>query len=159
MDRLSLLCSNLNDYVLEHPSVQSDPELKNEIESALDKLHECYQLAGERCFNDAIGIITERDREILLESIENPPQPNQDLEKAAKEFKERQKQLLIEMMRGDEELGLYDLDLKKAYIAGFKNSAEGYNGEYPFEGESEEKIWNSISEDFEKWLNEVTNNK
>ena len=30
-------------------------------------------------------------------------------------------------------------ELEAAYLAGFKTSAEGYNGEYPFEGESPEK--------------------
>lgn len=136
MDRLSIICNNLNDYVLEHQSVQSNPELKNKVESALDQLHECYQEAAEICFDDSEF------------------EPNEQLKKGAENFKEKQKELLVEMMRGDEELGLYDIMTRDAYLAGFKNSAEGYNGEYPFEGYSDKKIWDSISEDYEKWLNE-----
>ena len=158
MDRLSLLCNNLNDYILEHPSVQSDNELRKVVEEALDKLYQSYQLAGQRCFNDASGIITKRDGEILFESIQNSTVLNDTLSEDSKEFKEIQKQLLIEMMRADEELGLYDEDLKAAYLAGFKTSAEGYNGEYPFQWESDKRIWEGIGEDFEKWLNEYKKN-
>ena len=39
---------------------------------------------------------------------------------------------------------------QRMFMAGFKSSAEGYNGEYPFEGESEAKIWDSIKEDYDK---------
>lgn len=31
--------------------------------------------------------------------------------------------------------------LKAAYVAGFMNSAEGYNGEYPFDGEPDREIY------------------
>lgn len=154
MDRLSLICNNLNDYVLEHESVQSNPELKNKVESALDQLYECYQEAGQQCFNNELGVYSERDVEIMMESTQTPSEPNENLKEAAETFKQKQKKLLIEMMRGDEELGLYDIMTRDAYLAGFKNSAEGYNGEYPFEGDTDKKIWDSISEDYEKWLDE-----
>ncbi len=39
---------------------------------------------------------------------------------------------------------------RKMFLEGFKNSGEGYNGEYPFEGESDERIWDSIKEDYDK---------
>lgn len=154
MDRLSLICNNLNDYVLEHQSVQSNPELKNKVESALDQLYECYQEAGQQCFNNEIGVYSKRDLETMMKGIENPPQSNEQLKKGVETFKEKQRRMLIEIMRGDEELGLYDEFRKDAYLAGFKNSAEGYNGEHPFEGDSDKKIWDSISEDYEKWLDE-----
>lgn len=34
--------------------------------------------------------------------------------------------------------------IEKIYLDGFKKYAEGYNGEYPFEGESDIKIYNDI---------------
>lgn len=37
-------------------------------------------------------------------------------------------------------------DVERAFLEGFKASGEGYNGEYPFEGETDEKIWESIKD-------------
>lgn len=31
--------------------------------------------------------------------------------------------------------------LKAAYVAGFMNSGEGYNGEYPFDGEPDREVY------------------
>ena len=44
---------------------------------------------------------------------------------------------------------------QQMFLEGFKNSGEGYNGEYPFQGESEAKIWDSIYEDYDKVRNKL----
>jgi hypothetical protein len=36
--------------------------------------------------------------------------------------------------------------LEKQFLNGFKISGEGYNWEYPFEGNTNEAIWKSISQ-------------
>ncbi|KKK70984.1 hypothetical protein LCGC14_2918540 [marine sediment metagenome] len=41
--------------------------------------------------------------------------------------------------------------LKQAFLEGFKISGEGWNGEYPCEGEKDETIWERIKEHFKKW--------
>jgi hypothetical protein len=48
-----------------------------------------------------------------------------------------------------------EFEKQKMFMAGFKNSGEGYNGEHPFEGESEAKIWDSIKEDYDKVKNKL----
>ena len=37
---------------------------------------------------------------------------------------------------------------QKIFLAGFKTSAEGFNGEYPFEDYSDEEIWEKIKHRF-----------
>ena len=76
--------------------------------------------------------LTERDLEILERYLSNPPEPNEVLKEAAKRYmekmekatiasdeqdevkeypsKEKQAELLAEMVKNDEELGLYDMD-------------------------------------------------
>ena len=76
--------------------------------------------------------LTERDLEILERHLSNPPEPNEVLKEAAKRYmekmekatiasdeqdevkeypsKEKQAELLAEMVKNDEELGLYDMD-------------------------------------------------
>lgn len=39
---------------------------------------------------------------------------------------------------------------QKIFIAGFKTSAEGFNGEYPFEYSSDEEIWEEIKNRFKE---------
>jgi hypothetical protein len=51
--------------------------------------------------------LTENDLKKLEETLLNPPKPNENLMKAAEEHKKRG-ELLAEMMKNDQELGLYD---------------------------------------------------
>ena len=37
-------------------------------------------------------------------------------------------------------------DLQKAFLEGFKCSWEGWNWEWPFEGDKDEKIWEEIKD-------------
>ena len=39
-------------------------------------------------------------------------------------------------------------DKEKAFLEGFKASAEGWNGEYPYDGASDEQIWEKIKHKF-----------
>lgn len=46
--------------------------------------------------------------------------------------------------------------LREAFLAGFKASGEGWNGEYPFEGVgAEDPRWNRIGSLFDEWLAEA----
>ena len=38
-----------------------------------------------------------------------------------------------------------------AFLAGFLASGEGWNGEWPFEGEPEDYVWDCIRGRYEKW--------
>ena len=51
--------------------------------------------------------LSEDDLKKLEEALLNPPPPNENLKKAAEEYKKRG-ELLAEMMKNDQELGLYD---------------------------------------------------
>jgi len=51
--------------------------------------------------------LSEDDLKKLEEVLLNPPKPNEELMKAAEEYKKRG-ELLAEMMKNDEEMGLYD---------------------------------------------------
>ena len=52
--------------------------------------------------------LSDEDLKILEETLLNPPQPNDKLKEAAENYKKTQKDALIEMMKYDQELGLYD---------------------------------------------------
>jgi hypothetical protein len=52
--------------------------------------------------------LSEADLKILEDALLNPSEPNEKLKEAAGKYKETQKEALIEMMKYDEELGLYD---------------------------------------------------
>jgi hypothetical protein len=52
--------------------------------------------------------LSEADLKILEDALLNPSEPNEKLKEAAEKYKETQKEALIEMMKNDEELGLYD---------------------------------------------------
>lgn len=57
--------------------------------------------------------LSERDLEILEKHLSNPPEPNEALKDAAKRYeeninKEKQRDLLVQMMENDQKLGLYD---------------------------------------------------
>jgi hypothetical protein len=51
--------------------------------------------------------LSDEDLKILEEALLNPPPPNDELKKAAEEYK-RRGEILAEMMKNDQELGLYD---------------------------------------------------
>jgi hypothetical protein len=51
--------------------------------------------------------LSENDLKVLEEALLNPKEPNEELKKAAEEYK-RQGELLAEIMKNDEELGLYN---------------------------------------------------
>ena len=51
--------------------------------------------------------LSEDDLKKLEETLLSPPPPNEELKKAADEYKRRE-DLLVEMVRNDEEMGLYD---------------------------------------------------
>jgi hypothetical protein len=52
--------------------------------------------------------LTEEDLKKIEEVLLNPPTPNDKLKQAAENYKETQKDALTEMMKNDQELGLYD---------------------------------------------------
>jgi hypothetical protein len=52
--------------------------------------------------------LSDEDMSILEKHLMNPNPPNEALVKAAENYKETQKEALIEMMKYDQELGLYD---------------------------------------------------
>jgi hypothetical protein len=51
--------------------------------------------------------LTEKDLKVLEEALLNPKEPNEELKRAAEEYK-RRGELLAEIIKNDEELGLYD---------------------------------------------------
>jgi hypothetical protein len=51
--------------------------------------------------------LSENDLKILEDALLNPPPPNEELKRAAEEYK-RRGELLAEIMKNDEELGLYN---------------------------------------------------
>ena len=59
--------------------------------------------------------LSEDDLKKLEEVLLNPPKPNEELKKAAEEYK-RRGELLVEIMKNDEELGLYDEPLDNPMI-------------------------------------------
>jgi hypothetical protein len=59
--------------------------------------------------------LTENDLKKLEEALLNPPPPNENLMKAAEEYK-RRGELLAEIMKNDQELGLYDEPLDNPLI-------------------------------------------
>ena len=44
--------------------------------------------------------------------------------------------------------------LQEAFLAGFKCSGEGGNGEYPYgdKGATDDEIWNDIQDDYKKYI-------
>ena len=52
--------------------------------------------------------LSDEDLKILEKALLNPQEPNDKLKEAAENYKETQKEALIEMMKNDQELGLYD---------------------------------------------------
>lgn len=52
--------------------------------------------------------LTDEDIKLLESVLLNPPPPNEKLKEAAEKYKETQKESLIQIMKNDEELGLYE---------------------------------------------------
>lgn len=52
--------------------------------------------------------LTKADVDTIIESIEDSNEPNEALKEAANDFKNKQREYLSEMMKSDEELGLYE---------------------------------------------------
>ena len=108
------------DRLKESISETADEKIQNNVVNA-DLADEALRLK-----------LTERDLEILERYLSNPPEPNEVLKEAAKRYmekmekatiasdeqdevkeypsKEKQAELLAEMVKNDEELGLYDMD-------------------------------------------------
>jgi len=48
LDRVSIIISNINDFVLNHDVIQSDKDLKNNVEIATTILNDVYQNVGRK---------------------------------------------------------------------------------------------------------------
>lgn len=48
MDRLHIIASNLDEFCLQHPLAENEPDITKIIESAIDKIYEAYQLVGNK---------------------------------------------------------------------------------------------------------------
>lgn len=60
--------------------------------------------------------LSEEDLKILEKALLNPQEPNDKLKQAAENYKQTQKEALIEMMKNDQELGLYDEPLETPLV-------------------------------------------
>ncbi len=48
LDRLHVVCSNIEDHLLQHPVCKVDKEITVLVDEALNKLAEAYQITGNR---------------------------------------------------------------------------------------------------------------
>jgi len=48
MDRIHIVCCTIDDYILNHPLSENEPEIQNKIDAALMLLLETYQLVGSK---------------------------------------------------------------------------------------------------------------
>jgi hypothetical protein len=48
MDRLHIVCCTLDDHILNHPLCESNSDIQNKIDEALEILMEAYQLIGNK---------------------------------------------------------------------------------------------------------------
>lgn len=101
-----------------------EDRLKEDNKPSVDKQIQDNIINADLADESARLKLTEKDLEILQRFLENPPEPNDALKDAAKKYKEkieneqpkvnetpskqRIDEVLSEMMRLDEELGLYD---------------------------------------------------
>ena len=60
--------------------------------------------------------LSDEDLKILEDALLNPKEPNDKLRQAAEDYKKTQREALIEMMRNDQELGLYNEPLDNPMI-------------------------------------------
>jgi len=100
-----------------------EDRLKEDVKPSIDKQIQDNIINADLADESARLKLTERDLEILQRYFENPPEPNDALKAAAKKYKENLQEqpkvnetpskekideILSEMMRLDQELGLYD---------------------------------------------------
>lgn len=100
-----------------------EDRLKEDVKPSIDKQIQDNIINADLADESARLKLTERDLEILQRYFENPPEPNDALKVAAKKYKENLQEqpkvnetpskekideILSEMMRLDQELGLYD---------------------------------------------------
>lgn len=81
-------------------------KIEKEMEELLDEIDNIPPLKEDSKF-----ILSEKDLDIFQEVLSNSPPPNEILKEAAKKYTEektKQREVLIEMMNNDQELGLYD---------------------------------------------------
>lgn len=77
--------------------------------------------------------LSDDDLKILEETLLNPPPPNEKLMEAAEKYKETQKEALIEMMKNDQELGLYDEPYENPLVKEPESELEIQEVEEPIE--------------------------
>ncbi len=104
-----------------------EDRLKEDVKPSIDKQIQDNIINADLADESARVKLTDRDLEILQRYLENPPQPNDALKAAAQKYKENNinssqeqpkvketpskekiDEILSEMMRLDQELGLYD---------------------------------------------------
>lgn len=51
LDRTHVICSNINDHLIQHPVCKLDKEINSKVESALTLLYEAYQIIGAKSIN------------------------------------------------------------------------------------------------------------
>lgn len=50
LDRTHVVCTMINDHLIEHPLSQTDSEIKFKLEYALGQLFDAYQLIGKKSY-------------------------------------------------------------------------------------------------------------
>lgn len=48
MDRLYVVGSTIDDFILRHPLTESDEEIRSKVDQALDLLMDVYQIVGKK---------------------------------------------------------------------------------------------------------------
>lgn len=48
MDRIHIAACMIDDYILNHPLSENEPDIQNKLDTALELLLEAYQLVGEK---------------------------------------------------------------------------------------------------------------
>jgi hypothetical protein len=48
MDRIHILCCTLDEHILNHPLSESEPDIQNKLDAALELLLEAYQIVGNK---------------------------------------------------------------------------------------------------------------
>lgn len=51
LDRTHVICSNINDHLIQHPVCKLDKEINSKVEAALTLLYEAYQIIGAKSIN------------------------------------------------------------------------------------------------------------
>ena len=103
--------------------------------------------------------LTEKDLKVLEEALLNPKEPNEILKKAADDYKKRS-ELLSEIIKNDEELGLYDdtSDWDATLMDGLEDEEPFFTEEEIEEILHEEPTEEEIDENFSTIVPEIENN-